>query len=286
MSSFKKNWEDLSFSDNFIFCKVMRDENLCRQMIEILLGIKVDHIEYTSTEYPVESFYESKGIRMDVFVKGNDKVFDLEMQTGDYEDLILRSRYYQSSADVSSTPRRTKYRELKETYILFICKDDPFGAGLPCYTKKTSFLETEAVCYDDKTHNVFYNSSAFAKCQNEELRSVLEFIYNLKAHSKFTRELESSVNIAKAKPVFKDEYMYFIDILEEEKELAREEGLAEGREVGLAEGKAEGHAEGIIEGERANKIKNARNLLEMNVLSIEQIAKAVELPVEEVLKIN
>lgn len=53
----------------------------------------------------------------------------------------------------------------------------------------------------------------------------MEFIYNLKAKSKFTKRLQDSVIRAKTEPVFKDEYMYFEDILEEEKELAAEEAV-------------------------------------------------------------
>jgi len=87
--------------------------------------------------------------------------FDLEMQTGNYTNLLLRSRYYQSACDINSTPRRTKFNELKETYIIFLCKDDPFGLGLPLYTENKTFLETNAIPYDDKTHKLFYNSSSF-----------------------------------------------------------------------------------------------------------------------------
>lgn len=32
MGQFSKKWEDLNFSDNYIFCKVMRNESLCKEM--------------------------------------------------------------------------------------------------------------------------------------------------------------------------------------------------------------------------------------------------------------
>lgn len=72
---------------------------------------------------------------------------------------------------------------------------------------------------------MFYNCSAYAKAEDEQVSNVLEFIYNLKAKSKFTKRLQDSVIRAKTEPVFKDEYMYFEDILEEEKELAAEEAV-------------------------------------------------------------
>lgn len=285
MGQFSKKWEDLDFSDNFIFCKVMRDEYICKKMLEILLHLQIEKIEYLDTEHQLENYYDSKGIRMDVFLKDSSRVIDIEMQTGDYEDLLLRARYYQSAADISTVPRRTKYKDLKENYIIFICKNDPFGKGFYRYSKKLSFDECDTLDYNDKTHNVFYNASAYAKVDEAELRGVLEFIYNMKADSDFTRQLEFSVENAKAKSVFKDEYMYFSDILEDEKEQAREAGHAEGLAAGLAEGLAEGREKGLAEGraegetEKNNMIKN---LLKLGVLSVKQIAEVSRLPVEQI----
>ena len=252
MGQFSKPWEELNISDNYIFCKVMRNKKLCAELLEILLGFKVRDITYIESEHPIEDYYDTRGIRMDVYVEGSTKIYDIEMQTGDYEDLLMRARYYQSASDVSSTPRRTRFKDLKETYILFICKDDPFGAGLPLYTEFKKFRETDEIPYDDKTYKLFYNSSAFAKAKDEDISAVLEFIYTLKAKSNFTKSLQSSVIDAKAEPLFRSDYMYFADLLEDEKEKAREAGLAEGvaagRAEGLAKGRAEGRTEGLTEG--------------------------------------
>ena len=46
MSQFSKKWEDLTIADNFIFCKVMENESLCKELLEILLGIKIEKINY------------------------------------------------------------------------------------------------------------------------------------------------------------------------------------------------------------------------------------------------
>ena len=43
-----------------------------------------------------------------------------------------------------------------------------------------------------------------------------------------------------------------------------------------------GRVEGLAEGEQKNKLANARNLLAMKVLTNEQIAQAVDLPLETV----
>lgn len=272
MSQFSKKWEELNFSDNFIFCKVMKNKNLCKQLLEILTGIKVEKISYIESEHAIDNFYDSRGIRMDVFVKDSDKIYDIEMQTGDYENLLLRARYYQSASDISSTPRRTKYQNLRETFIIFICKDDPFGEGLPLYTEKKSFLETDKIPYDDKSRKFFYNSSAYQKAKDENVRDVLEFIYTLKAKSIFTKELEEEVKEAKTEPVFKDEYMYFSDILEEEKEKSQKTGFEEGLSEGLKSGITKGRIEKLKE-QISKKIAKGK--------TDEQIADEIELSLEE-----
>ena len=47
-----------------------------------------------------------------------------------------------------------------------------------------------------------------------------------------------------------------------------------------------GEKAGLEQGERKNAVKTAENLLKMNLLTPEQIAKAVELPLEEILKLK
>ena len=122
---------------------------------------------------------------------------------------------------------------------------------------------------DDKSHAVFYNSSAWSKVQDEELRDVLRFIYESKATSSFSKLLEENTLRAKSRPEMEDEYMYFMDILEEEKEYAREAGLAEGK----------------AKGARQKAVEAAENALKLS-LTIKQAAQISGLPEEEVCHIS
>lgn len=284
MGAYSKSWEDLQIYDNYIFCLVMQNEKLCRKLLEILLNIRIERIEYLNAEHFIAGKYGSRSVRLDVYVKDSDRVFDIEMQSGKYSDLLLRARYYQGAMDVDVTKSRTRYRDLKESYVLFICRDDPLGAGLPVYTKKTVFLETDAVPYADKTHTVFYNASAYKKTEDPEIRAVLQFISTLKADSDFSRELEDSVIQVKSNMDFRSNYMTVEDIIEEEKEEAREIGLAEGRATGLAEGRAAGLEQGRAEGDRNRLMQQITAKLAKNK-SPEQIADEIELPLDQTLEL-
>ena len=37
----QKKWESLTFTDDFIFSRVMHDENICRQVVELILGVRI-----------------------------------------------------------------------------------------------------------------------------------------------------------------------------------------------------------------------------------------------------
>ena len=80
-------------------------------------------------------------------------MFDIEIQTSGYRNLPLRARFYQGAIDASTTMTRAKFSTLKESYILFICKGDPFGCNIPVYTVKQTFYEKPKLLYDDRTPN-------------------------------------------------------------------------------------------------------------------------------------
>ena len=61
-----------------------------------------------------------------MYLKDSDKVIDIECQTNLKPALGKRTRHYQSMIDIDNLMKGEKYDKLKESYILFICKDDPF----------------------------------------------------------------------------------------------------------------------------------------------------------------
>lgn len=156
--------------------------------------------------------------------------------------------------------------------------------GFPVIQKKTVFKELDGISYDDKTHNVFYNASAYLKEEDEQIRSVLEFIYKLKAKTPFTKQLEDYVLLAKTTGLMRDEYMYFQDILEEEKELARELGHNEGLKEGQKQGIQKGLSDGISEGSMNNRIETVKRMHKENC-SIDLISRITDFSKEEILEL-
>ena len=56
----QKIYEELSFTDDFMFCKIMLDnKDICKEVIELLLGIKVHDIQYPEKQKTIESMFQN-----------------------------------------------------------------------------------------------------------------------------------------------------------------------------------------------------------------------------------
>ena len=238
--------EELSFTDDFMFGTVMKNKTICKGVIERLLHIKVGKIEYPSLQKTIAPFYESKGIRLDVYVFDSDRVFDIEIQTSLPPELPKRTRYYQSLMDVDNLLRGQSYAELKESYVIFICTQDPFGKGLPVYTFRNVCSENSSIFLDDKSVKVFYNVGAYGKEDEPELSALLEYLCERRATSGFTQHIDELVEKAKRNEKFRSWYMS-LNIHEDD---LRRESLQLGEKIGFERGRRDGVAAGSYQAKR------------------------------------
>ncbi len=269
----RKPFDELTFADDGMFQTVMKDPDISAELVERLLGVRVKQVKYPELEKAIEPYYTTHGVRLDVYLKDEDKVIDVELQSYPQKALGKRMRYYQSMADCDSLMKGQPYTKLKESYILFICKFDPFhdekkkGYGLPRYTFQNMCVENNSVNLDDKTVKVVYNAKAYESVEDPKVRALLRFIQTDEpGEDDFSKRLSEFVAKAKENEKFRKEYadmnLHDFDIMTE----AKEEGLAEG-----AQQKA---------------LETARKLLKMNLGNPEQIAQAVGLPLEQVLELQ
>ena len=266
----KKMIEDLTITNNVIFCSLLKEKkDLCKRFLEILLDrtdIKIGDIQYEKTIFTSP---ESKAIRFDILVKeiieveedkdsknqnttkksnttNNNtdtktdtntedtskknkhvtKVFDIEMQKANYSDLPLRIRYYQSAMDVETVKQGTPYKNLPESFILFICLTDPlhFGEGKYELAPRTLINHPDYI-WDDKTHLLIYNCSGFDKVSDKELSSLLEFFSKGNTKTTFTKALSKAVTDIK----HDQEVLKNIMTTDDLKEEGREEGIGIGK---------------------------------------------------------
>lgn len=248
-NSTHKEPRGLSFSDYLMFKLVMEREDICRGVIERILGIPIGRIEYHNTEQEIRGLAGGKTIRLDSYlVESCGRLFDVEMQVGACPAFPKRLRGYQSIMDAGTLKRGEDYDRLKESYLLFICLDDPFGEGLPVYTIERTCKEAPHVAVGCAAHWVVLNASAYGRVEgNDGLRSLLKYVATdeVPVGDAFLAEVDDEVaRNNRDKAVIG----MMIDTMTMLKQEARVQGRAEGRAEGHAEGHAEGRAEGLEEG--------------------------------------
>ena len=257
--------EELTLADNFMFCHTMKNEELCKELLEKLLHIKIERIVYPELEKELTAYYESKSVRLDVYVKDSDKVYDIEMQNQPSTFLPLRTRYYQSMIDVDNLLKGEDYSNLKESFIIFICTFDPFNHELPCYTFKSICKENTNIELNDKTSKIIFNSTAYDKEKDVEISAFLKYIKTQEATDDFTNRLKTFVEKAKHN---KELRSYYLSMNIHDSDIRR---------VAFQEGEKQGAEQ--------TKIQTAKEALKNNI-SLEIIAKITGLPIEKVQQLK
>ena len=223
-----EKWEDLTISNDFLFSKLMRDKEICKEIIEILLNIKVGDITYLEEQKTIDIIYDKKSVRLDVYVEDENKIYNIEMQVTNKKELAKRTRYYQAMIDLNTIEKGETYNKLKESYIIFICTFDPFNKGLSKYSFENICNEDNKIKLNDGTKKIFFNTKEFAKEKNENLKSFLKYINGEKEDNDFINKINEKVIRIKDNNDWRREYMTLEMKLKEIEQEAFEQGIKQG----------------------------------------------------------
>lgn len=171
----KQEWEKLTLADDFIFSRIMQNTAVCKEALELLLKIKISQIKFPVAQKVIQTLKTSKGVRMDVYVQEGDgqRVFDIEIQSVITKEESLRARYYQGMLDLDNLLKGSDYVELPQTYIIFLCMNDPFGFNFPIYEPHSYIDSSNQHPYDDKTRKIFYNVSRYQDVDDPRIKDFL-----------------------------------------------------------------------------------------------------------------
>ena len=273
--------EELTFTDDFMFGRIMQNPEICKGLLERLLEIKIEKVEYPTLQKSISPHYKSKGVRLDVYVQDSNRVFDIEIQNFLDENLPKRTRYYQSMMDIDLLLKGNNYTQLKESFVIFVCKEDFFGENMPCYFFTNTCRDKPDLQLGDKSYKIIFNASAFENEKNLEKKSILEYIIDKKSTSEFTTKLDTLVEQTKLNEIFKGDYMAWGLAEFDAEQRGKKEGYSAGVSDGIQQGLQQGISQGIQQGAYEKAIETAKNLLAMG-LSIKNICKATGLSIEEV----
>ena len=183
------------------------------------------------------------------------------MQKVSNDELPKRCRYYSSMIDASTLLTGVDYTNLSETFIIFLCKEDPFEKGLPVYTFKTTCQEDKHFILNDETYKFFFNAAAAEYEKDLEIQSFLNYIKCKEPTDELTDKIAKLIENIKKREQNKEAYM--IEHLKVRDNIM----------------------EGLREGVQQKAIEDAINFLKEGD-SPEKISRCIGLPLEKVLELQ
>ena len=230
-----KRYEELTFTDDYMFCKILQEnEDLCKRFVEVIINKKIGKIIHNEKQRAIDFTSDGRGIRMDVLLEDDEHtVYNIEMQNINPKNIGKRARYYQGMLDVNYMERGWDFNELKNSYIIFINMFDMFDCGLPKYTFTYRCHEKPDLEMGDETTKIFLNAKGICDRIEPELKSLLTYLCDGQATSDLTEEIDTQVVKARANPRWKGDFMTLYEHYQIERANGRREGLQEGRQEGL-----------------------------------------------------
>ncbi len=137
----------------------------------------------------------------------NTQVFNLEMQASDSKELPERARYYQGCIDVDCLKSGQVYKELKNSYVIFICIQDIFKKGRACYSFENLCRENPDIHLNDRTLKYFFIASNCDIILNERQKAFLQVVLGKKPSDKFSKKIEELTEEAKHNTEWRRQYM-------------------------------------------------------------------------------
>lgn len=174
--------EDYTFnlSDFALFLSVMKNKTAYENTLSIILDEPDLRLKEVKVEQVVLNKSGKRAIRLDAWARDEqNRHINTEMQNDAKQDnLRKRSRFYQGLLDtpVLKSGKKTKYKHLPSTIIIFITRDDIFRCDSAMYTFTEQCEEVQGLHLDDGTKKIFLNMTS--RNGRPELISLLQYMKN------------------------------------------------------------------------------------------------------------
>lgn len=215
-------------------------------------------INRIETQHTIPNLY-ARGVRFDVFAtdsKGRE--YDFEIQNANDGAIPRRARYNSGMMDYRCLSKGADWRELPETYVIFITSKDVLKYNKPLYHINRTIEETDT-SFDDGAHIIYVNGEY--DDINTELGRMLSDFRCRKAS-----EMKSSI-LANRMRFLKE----------------TDEGVAEVCEI-MEEYGAKREARGEARGEEKGKLKSVVSLLKKGIITEKEAADEIGMTVDDFKK--
>jgi predicted thioesterase len=128
-------------------------------LLSIILAQEVKVISVRAQVELRSPYKKGRKIRVDILARDVDgKRFNVEVQAEDAGADCRRARYHSSMVDVNMLKGGKDYKKLRDSYVIFITKNDYFKRELPLYRVERAVCETGEK-FGDGSHIIYVNGS-------------------------------------------------------------------------------------------------------------------------------
>lgn len=164
--------------------------------------------------------------------------------------------------DLNILEKGNNYKDLKRSFVIFVCTFDLFGEERHIYTFENRCIQNPELSLGDDTTKIILNTKGTMDDVTPELKRLLDFIDGKEAEDDFTRELDEAVQSVRKNEKWRLDYMTL------------QMNYQEKYEQGIAQGIAQGNKQ------------SALRMIEAGKLSPEEIALYSGLTLEQVLALE
>jgi len=148
--------QEFTLMDDDFMTRFFENDKECTQFVlQTILNNKKLKVIDTVAQKVVKSL-EGRSVRLDVYAKDNKgKPYDIEIQRADKGAGAKRARYNSALMDADITVPGEEAKNLPESYVIFITKNDIYKKGKPLY-KIDRYIDGEEL-FNDEAHIIYVN---------------------------------------------------------------------------------------------------------------------------------
>ncbi len=167
MNDIEKDKEDLEVLEGLcllddFFMTVVFDQNI--GTTEFVLNIILGRDDLEVIEVVAQREYKNpvpggRSIRLDIYAKDSDgKVYDIEVQNENAGADVHRARFHSSMLDTKMLKSSQEFKEIHDSYVIFITRNDYMNLGFPMYHVERNVQESGEL-FGDGSHIIYLNGS-------------------------------------------------------------------------------------------------------------------------------
>ena len=277
-----------NLSDFALFLSVMKEKKAYQNVLSIILDESDVKVTEVKVEQVILNKFGKRAIRLDAWGRtDDDRQVNIEMENHAEQDNIpKRSRFYQGLIDtpILKAGKKTKYKQLPSTVIIFITQEDIFKKDLAMYTFTEQCEEIQGLQLGDGTKKIFLNMSS--KNGSKELVSLLQYMKNttldnpdIQVKDERIIELDKIVTEVRESEEWEEARMTIL-------ELGMNKGIEIGEQRGMQQGLVKLVCKKLIKGYSIKEIANHLEEDEDTIRNIVEIAQkyAPEYDTAKILK--